>query len=99
MTAAEALTPDALVRLAAGRCPRHPDPHLYGELPQLRAALAGAPAEPADLLGAFLDRAVGPGCHAYPPVAVSTGAVAGVAPATGTGLPVHRRLKVLAGAA
>ncbi|MFJ5552987.1 hypothetical protein [Streptomyces sp. NPDC093225] len=99
MTAAEARTPDALVRLVAGRRPRHPDPHLYRELPQLRAALAGAPSEPADPLGAFLDHAVGPGDHAHHPVAPSTGAVAGVAAAAGTGPPAHPRMKALAGGA
>ncbi|MEV7420248.1 nitrate reductase molybdenum cofactor assembly chaperone [Streptomyces sp. NPDC089919] len=57
--AAEALSPDALVRLVAGHCLRYPDSVLYGELPRLRAALAGAPAEPARLLGTFLDHAAG----------------------------------------
>ncbi|MFI8101944.1 nitrate reductase molybdenum cofactor assembly chaperone [Streptomyces sp. NPDC086023] len=53
----ETLTPDALVRLVAGHCLRYPDSDLYGAFPALRAALAGAPAEPARLIGAFLDHA------------------------------------------
>ncbi|MER5871092.1 nitrate reductase molybdenum cofactor assembly chaperone [Streptomyces sp. NPDC002044] len=48
---------DALVRLVAGRVLRYPDDRFHDELPRLRAALAGAPAEPARLLGAFLDEA------------------------------------------
>ncbi|MFI8259405.1 MULTISPECIES: nitrate reductase molybdenum cofactor assembly chaperone [unclassified Streptomyces] len=48
---------DALVRLVAGRALQYPGDHFHDELPRLRAALAGAPAEPAALLGAFLDEA------------------------------------------
>ncbi|MFJ6794517.1 nitrate reductase molybdenum cofactor assembly chaperone [Streptomyces sp. NPDC091268] len=56
------VTPDrvsseALVRLVAGRVLQYPGDRFHEELPRLRAALAGAPAEPAALLGAFLDRA------------------------------------------
>ncbi len=48
---------DALVRLVAGCVLQYPGDHFHDELPRLRAALAGAPAEPARLLGAFLDEA------------------------------------------
>lgn len=48
---------DALVRLVASRVLRYPGDHFHEELPRLRAALCGAPAEPAALLGAFLDDA------------------------------------------
>lgn len=48
---------DALVRLVAGCVLQYPGDHFHDELPRLRAALAGAPAEPAALLGAFLDEA------------------------------------------
>ncbi|MFG2621066.1 nitrate reductase molybdenum cofactor assembly chaperone [Streptomyces sp. NPDC048507] len=51
------MTPDALVRLVAGCVLQYPGDHFHDELPRLRAALTGAPAEPALLLGAFLDRA------------------------------------------
>ncbi|WP_327304672.1 nitrate reductase molybdenum cofactor assembly chaperone [Streptomyces sp. NBC_01298] len=46
---------DALVRLVAGCVLQYPGDYFHDELPRLRAALAGAPAEPAALLGAFLD--------------------------------------------
>lgn len=49
------MTPDALVRLVAGCVLQYPGDHFHDELPRLRAALAAAPAEPAALLGAFLD--------------------------------------------
>lgn len=48
---------DALVRLVAGCVLQYPGDYFHDELPRLRAALAGAPAEPAALLGAFLDEA------------------------------------------
>ncbi|MFE5535161.1 nitrate reductase molybdenum cofactor assembly chaperone [Streptomyces sp. NPDC056492] len=48
---------DALVRLVAGCVLQYPGDHFHDELPRLRAALAGAPAEPAALLGSFLDEA------------------------------------------
>ncbi|MEU9237311.1 nitrate reductase molybdenum cofactor assembly chaperone [Streptomyces subrutilus] len=48
---------DALVRLVAGCALQYPGDHFHDELPRLRAALAGAAAEPAALLGAFLDHA------------------------------------------
>ncbi|MEU9164327.1 nitrate reductase molybdenum cofactor assembly chaperone [Streptomyces sp. NPDC048424] len=51
------MTPDALVRLVAGCVLQYPGDHFHDELPRLRAALAGAPAEPAALLGSFLDEA------------------------------------------
>lgn len=51
------MTPDALVRLVAGEVLQYPGDHFHDELPRLRAALAGAPAEPAALLGAFFDHA------------------------------------------
>lgn len=51
------MTPDALVRLVAGCTLQYPGDHFHDELPRLRAALAGAPAEPAALLGSFLDHA------------------------------------------
>ncbi|MFD0358026.1 nitrate reductase molybdenum cofactor assembly chaperone [Streptomyces sp. NPDC127110] len=53
------MTPDALVRLVAGCVLQYPGDRFHDELPRLRAALAGAPAEPAALLGAFLDEAEG----------------------------------------
>ncbi|MFJ3878799.1 nitrate reductase molybdenum cofactor assembly chaperone [Streptomyces sp. NPDC090077] len=51
------MTPDALVRLVAGCVLQYPGDRFHDELPRLRAALAGAPAEPAALLGTFLDEA------------------------------------------
>lgn len=48
---------DAVVRLVAGCVLQYPGDHFHDELPRLRAALAGAPAEAAELLGAFLDEA------------------------------------------
>ncbi|MEV6952361.1 nitrate reductase molybdenum cofactor assembly chaperone [Streptomyces sp. NPDC051183] len=51
------MNPDALVRLVAGCALQYPGDHFHDEFPRLRAALAGAPAEPAALLGAFLDHA------------------------------------------
>ncbi|MFJ8015366.1 nitrate reductase molybdenum cofactor assembly chaperone [Streptomyces sp. NPDC096339] len=50
-------SPDALVRLVACCALQYPGDHFHDELPRLRAALAGAPAEPAALLGSFLDHA------------------------------------------
>ncbi|MFF4098061.1 nitrate reductase molybdenum cofactor assembly chaperone [Streptomyces sp. NPDC001903] len=47
----------ALVRLVAGCVLQYPGDHFHDELPRLRAALAGAPPEPAALLAAFLDEA------------------------------------------
>ncbi|MGP3688336.1 nitrate reductase molybdenum cofactor assembly chaperone [Streptomyces sp. IBSNAI002] len=47
----------ALVRLVAGCALQYPGDHFHDELPRLRAALAGAAAEPAALLGSFLDHA------------------------------------------
>lgn len=52
-----AMSGDALVRLVAGCVLQYPGDRFHDELPRLRAALAGAPAEPARLLGAFLDEA------------------------------------------
>ncbi|MER5812677.1 nitrate reductase molybdenum cofactor assembly chaperone [Streptomyces sp. NPDC002033] len=51
------MTPNALVRLVAGTVLQYPGEHFHDELPRLRAALAGAGAEPERLIGAFLDRA------------------------------------------
>ncbi|MCB5169340.1 nitrate reductase molybdenum cofactor assembly chaperone [Streptomyces bambusae] len=48
---------DALVRLVAGCVLQYPGDRFHDELPRLRAALAGATAEPAALLGEFLDDA------------------------------------------
>ncbi|MFD9453902.1 nitrate reductase molybdenum cofactor assembly chaperone [Streptomyces sp. NPDC059985] len=49
------MNPHGLVRLVSGCALQYPGDHFHDELPRLRAALAGAPAEPAALLGAFLD--------------------------------------------
>ncbi|MFD5422809.1 nitrate reductase molybdenum cofactor assembly chaperone [Streptomyces sp. NPDC127069] len=49
------MTPEALVRLVAGCVLQYPGDRFHDELPRLRGALAGAPAGPAALLGAFLD--------------------------------------------
>ncbi|MEU9104695.1 nitrate reductase molybdenum cofactor assembly chaperone [Streptomyces xanthophaeus] len=51
------MTPDAYVRLVACCVLQYPGDHFHDELPRLRSALAAAPAEPAALLGAFLDEA------------------------------------------
>jgi nitrate reductase delta subunit len=59
VSAGEQMSPDALVRLVAGCVLQYPGERFHDELPRLRAALAGAPAEPAALLGAFLDGAEG----------------------------------------
>ncbi|MFJ9337927.1 nitrate reductase molybdenum cofactor assembly chaperone [Streptomyces sp. NPDC101733] len=53
------MNPHALVRLVAGCVLQYPGDRFHDELPRLRAALTGAPAEPAALLGAFLDRVEG----------------------------------------
>ncbi|NGO80047.1 nitrate reductase molybdenum cofactor assembly chaperone [Streptomyces sp. YC504] len=48
------MTPDALVRLVAGRLLQYPDARLHEELPRFEAALTGAAPEPARLLAEFL---------------------------------------------
>ncbi|MFJ6779597.1 nitrate reductase molybdenum cofactor assembly chaperone [Streptomyces yangpuensis] len=55
------MSADALVRLVAGGVLQYPGDRFHDELPRLRAALAGAPAGPAALLGGFLDHAAGLG--------------------------------------
>ncbi|MFI5981766.1 nitrate reductase molybdenum cofactor assembly chaperone [Streptomyces sp. NPDC051555] len=49
------MTPDAVVRLVASCVLQYPGDYFHDELPRLRAALAGAPAEQAARLGSFLD--------------------------------------------
>ncbi|MFF0217040.1 nitrate reductase molybdenum cofactor assembly chaperone [Streptomyces vinaceus] len=55
--AGDRMSADAVVRLVAGCVLQYPGDHFHDELPRLRAALAGAPAEAAALLGSFLDEA------------------------------------------
>ncbi|MFI6942211.1 nitrate reductase molybdenum cofactor assembly chaperone [Streptomyces sp. NPDC050418] len=56
-TTEEHMTPDAVVRLVAGRLLQYPDARLAEELPRYEAALAGAAPEPARLLASFLGHA------------------------------------------
>ncbi|MFC7304981.1 nitrate reductase molybdenum cofactor assembly chaperone [Streptomyces monticola] len=51
------MTPDAVVRLVAGRCLQYPDARLREDLPRLDEALAGAATQQAALLRQFLDHA------------------------------------------